>query len=74
MIEKMKFLSITGPKGDIDRVVNQYFSRYPIHLENALAELSQVKDLYPYMEANPYREWLSQAEEYMELLPESGNL
>lgn len=24
MIEKMKFLSITGPKADIDRVVNTY--------------------------------------------------
>ena len=26
VIEKMKFLSITGPKSDIDRVVNQYLS------------------------------------------------
>ena len=26
MIEKMKFLSITGPKSDIDRVVNEYLS------------------------------------------------
>ena len=25
MIEKMKFLSITGPKTDIDRVVNPIF-------------------------------------------------
>lgn len=28
MIEKMKFLSITGPKTDIDRVVNTYLSKY----------------------------------------------
>ena len=35
MIEKMKFLSITGHKGDIDRVVDQYLSKYEIHLENA---------------------------------------
>ena len=26
MIEKMKFLSITGPKADIDRVVNTYLT------------------------------------------------
>ena len=39
MIEKMKFLSITGPKSDIDRVVNQYLSKYEIHLENAMAQL-----------------------------------
>ena len=36
MIVKMKFLSITGPKADIDRVVNTYLSKYEIHLENAL--------------------------------------
>ena len=40
MIEKMKFLSITGPKSDIDRVVNEYLSKYEIHLENAMAQLS----------------------------------
>jgi len=33
MIEKMKFLSITGPKTDIDRVVNTYLCKYEIHLE-----------------------------------------
>ena len=42
MIEKMKFLSISGPKDDIDRVVDQYLSRYEIHLENALSELKTV--------------------------------
>ena len=41
MIEKMKFLSITGPKTDIDRVVNDYLSKYEIHLENAMAQLTQ---------------------------------
>ena len=44
MIEKMKFLSITGPKADIDRVVDTYLSRYEIHLENALSELKTVKE------------------------------
>ena len=39
MIEKMKFLSITGPKSDIDRVVNEYLSKFEIHLENAMAQL-----------------------------------
>ena len=42
MIEKMQFVSITGPKADIDRVVDQYLSRYEIHLENALSELTAV--------------------------------
>ena len=47
MIEKMKFLSITGPKADIDRVVDTYLSRYESHLENALSEVKTVKDLRP---------------------------
>ncbi len=59
MIEKMKFLSITGPKADIDRVVDKYLSQYEIHLENALSELSEVAELSPFMESNPYKNALS---------------
>ena len=51
MIEKMKFLSITGPKADIDRVVNTYLSKYEIHLENALSELTAVESLSPFMKS-----------------------
>jgi len=74
VIEKMRFLNITGPKGDIDRVVDTYLSRYEIHLENALSELKTVKDLRPYIEVNPYKEELARAgalmERYGNLLPE----
>lgn len=63
MIEKMKFLSITGPKSDIDRVANTYLSRYEMHLENALSELSTVRDLKPFVEMNPYRDLMSKSEE-----------
>ena len=65
----MKFLSITGPKADIDRVVEKYLSRYEIHLENALAELKTVQTLTPYIEINPYKEALQKAEEYVSMLP-----
>ena len=58
MIEKMKFLSITGPKADIDRVVDKYLSKYEIQLENALSELRSVKDLRPFTETNPYKDCL----------------
>ena len=54
MIEKMNFLSITGPKADIDRVVNTYLCKYEIHLENALSELTTVENLTPFLEVNPY--------------------
>ena len=41
----MKFISITGPKSDIDRVVNTYLSKYEIHLENALTELKTYRSI-----------------------------
>lgn len=59
MIEKMKFLSITGPKADIDRMTDTYLSKYEIHLENALAELTDVTTLSPFLEINPYKEALT---------------
>ena len=70
MIEKMKFLSITGPKADIDRVVNQYLVKYEIQLENAMAQLNTVQRLTPYIEINPYREWLNKANELLGQVPE----
>ena len=66
MIEKMKFLSITGPKADIDRVVNTYLSKYEIHLENALSELTTVQNLTPFLEINPYKEALNTANLFCE--------
>ena len=68
MIEKMEFISITGPKADIDRVVNQYLSKYEIHLENALAQLKTVQNLTPYLEINPYKNLLAKAAEFESLL------
>ena len=59
MIEKMNFLSITGPKADIDRVVNTYLCKYEIHLENALSELTTVESLTPFLDVNPYRDALN---------------
>ena len=50
MIEKMRFLSITGPKNDFDRAVNKYLTRYDIQLENALTELSTSYNLKPFTE------------------------
>lgn len=75
MIEKMKFLSITGPKADIDRVVNTYLSKYEIHLENALSELTSVANLSPFLEINPYKEALSTVNSFYEELeqPPSGS-
>ena len=72
MIEKMKFLSISGPKNDIDRVVDEYLSKYEIHLENTLSELKTVRGLRPFTEANPYRQEYQRAAELAALFPESA--
>ncbi len=71
MIEKMKFLNISGPKDDIDRVVDQYLSKYEIHLENALSELKNVHNLRPFAETNPYRAEYQRAKELAAGFPES---
>lgn len=56
MIEKMRFISIIGPKDDIDRVTDTYLSKFDIHLENTLTELSGLKNVHPFLEANPFQQ------------------
>lgn len=70
MIEKMKFLSITGPKTDIDRMSEKYLSKYEIHLENALTELTEVDSLSPFLEINPYKDALNTIDGFYEQLTE----
>ena len=55
MIVKMKFLSISGPKNDIDRVCEVYLSKYEMQLENAAAELKTTDNLQPFVEVNPHQ-------------------
>lgn len=66
----MKFISLTGPTDDIDRVINKYLSKYEIHLENALLEWSSSNDLKPYVEANPYKDMFASASELVSYLPD----
>ena len=64
MIVKMKFINISGPRNDIDRVTDLYLSRYEIQLESALSELKTVDNLRPFVEINPYKDALGKAEEF----------
>lgn len=73
MIEKMRFLSITGPKDDFDRVVNKYLTKYDIHLENALTELSTSYNLKPFIENNPYKDLIAKSEELVSRLDNKDN-
>ncbi len=70
MIVKMKFLSISGPAADIDRVCETYLTKYEMQLENAVTELKTTENLLPFAEVNLYREPLAKAEQFAALLKE----
>ncbi len=74
MIVKMKFINISGPRNDIDRVTDLYLSRYEIQLESALSELKTVDNLRPFVELNPYREVLGKAEQFVGYLPNADDV
>lgn len=68
MIVKMQFVNISGPRSDIDRVMDLYLSRYEIQLESALSELKTVDNLRPFVEMNPYKDALVKAVQFVEFL------
>ena len=74
MIVKMKFINISGPRNDIDRVTDLYLSRYEIQLESALSELKTVDNLRPFVELNPYRDALAKAVEFVGYLPNADDV
>lgn len=65
MIEKMKFLTVTGPKDSLDRVIENYLSKYEFQLENALTELKDVLGLTPYGGVCPYKDSYNNSEELL---------
>lgn len=68
MVEKMKLLHITGPKEDIDRVMDVYMSKYEIHFENAIASLSSLSNVRPFVESNVYKDEFGKAKMLWEYL------
>ncbi len=74
MIVKMKFINISGPRNDIDRVTDLYLSRYEIQLESALSELKTVDNLRPFVELNPYRDVLAKANQFVGYLPNADDV
>ena len=70
MVEKMELLHITGPKDDIDRVMDVYLSKYDIHFENAIASLSSLAYVRPFAETNVYKDVYGKAKDLWEYLGE----
>ena len=38
----MKFLKVTAPIDEFDRIIDQYISKYEIQIENTVAELKDI--------------------------------
>lgn len=74
MIVKMKFINISGPMKDIDRVTDLYLSRYEIHLEPAITALKTMDNLRPFVEQNPYLEPLQNARQFVSRIPDAGKI
>ena len=74
MIVKMKFVNISGPQNDIDRVMDLYLSRYEIQLESALSELKAVDNLRPFVETNPYKDALLKATQFVGYLSDPEDI
>lgn len=70
MVEKMKLLHITGPKEDIDRVMDVYMSKYDIHFENAMASLSSLANVRPFVGTNVYKDAYAKGKLLWEYLKE----
>ena len=62
MIEKMKYINLMGPIADMDRIVEQYLSRYEIQLEYTMKELVKETGLTAFTDANVYAPVLHKAE------------
>lgn len=68
MVEKMELLHITGPRDDIDRVMDAYLSKYDIHFENAMTSLSSLANVRPFAETNVYKDTYAKAKDLWEYL------
>lgn len=73
MIEKMKFLRITGPKEDISRVIRTYLTKYELHVENAMSELCDVNDIIPFVDTVNVRESITKSQDTIEQLRKETN-
>jgi len=65
MIEKMKYISITGHISGMNHVVGRYLSRYDIQLEVPPHYPGQME---PFAVVNPYTNTMQRAERFQEIL------
>lgn len=66
MVEKMKYISITGHINSMNHVVNRYLSRYDIQLEKT----ADHPGMEPFTTLNPYAITLQKAERFLSVFGE----
>ena len=71
MVEKMKYISITGHISGMNHVVNRYLSRYDIQLEEAPYYPGQME---PFAAVNPYSATLQKADNFTKILGNAPEL
>lgn len=67
MIEKMQFVTLSGPKTDLDNLIKKYLSKVDIHLDNAVEEFDH-DHLNSYYEENPFESYLPLCEDIASLI------
>ncbi|MCL2708006.1 MAG: hypothetical protein FWF03_02700 [Defluviitaleaceae bacterium] len=68
MVEKMKFISVTGNESDMGRAIEKYLSRREIQFEYPARRLKLEEGLKPYSGVNPYSEALYKTDVFAEAL------
>ena len=74
MIVKMRFLNISGPRDDIDRVCEKYLSKYEMQIENAVTELKDDGKYHAVRGSEPVQRSACKAEQFAQLLPEDREI
>lgn len=69
MLVKMKFLGISGPIDQIDRVTEQYLANREFHLENSISELKDLPSVSAFTDENPYKDLLAQSQGLVSIFP-----
>lgn len=72
MVLKMKFIHLIGNNACLDQIIDKYFDRYDIQLEDSYVELKGSKYIIQNTESDPYKEVLEKAELLAAMLP--GNI
>ena len=76
MIEKMSFVTLAGPKTEIDYLVDHYLCNHDILLENALSDLSSAYQFTTFTEENPFKAMLTKSRDLLLLVknPEKASI